>query len=112
MKLHSLDGEFFMPQSHDGAASVFFRSPCADFEFCWQILLLHDKRVVTSARHGCGQAAKDALVIVGDGAGLAVHQVRSPHDAPAKGRSYSLMSQANPENRHFAGKVPDQINAD
>ena len=49
---------------------------------------------------------------MGDGAGLAVHQVRSAHHAAAKGRSDSLMSQANTEDGHFPGEMTDQSDAD
>ena len=74
--------------------------------------LFHDERVIARGRHGRGQAAEDGLVVVGDGAGLAVHQVRSAHDVAAKSRADGLMSQADAENRNFAGEVPDQIDAD
>ncbi len=112
MKLHSFDGELSVAQSHDRAGSIFFRSPGADFQFCRQIFLFHDERVIARSRHGHGQAVEDGFVVVRDRAGLAVHQVRSAHDVAAKSRADSLMSQADAEHRHFAGEVPDQINAD
>ena len=112
MKLHSLDRKLPVAQAHDGAGSIFLRSPGADFQFRRQIFLFHDERVIARGRHGHGQAVKDAFVVVRDGAGLAVHQVRSAHHIAAKSRADGLMSQADAENRHFAGEVPDQIDAD
>ena len=61
---------------------------------------------------GSGQAVKDGFVVVRDGAGLAVHQVRSAHHVAAKGRADGLMSQADAEHRHLAGEVANQIDAD
>lgn len=41
-----------------------------------------------------------------------MHQMRRATDFRAESRADGLMSQANPENRNFAGKMPDQFDAD
>jgi len=112
MKLHSLDRKLSMAQSHDGTGSIFLCGPGANLEFVRQILFLHDQRVIARGRHGTGQAVEDGFVIVRDGAGFAVHEVRCAHDLSAESGADGLMSQADAEDRNFSGEVADQIDAD
>ena len=55
---------------------------------------------------------EDGFVVVGDGAGFAVHQVRGANDLAAKSRADGLMSEADSEDRHLSRKMLDQLNAD
>jgi len=112
MELHAFDGEFLVAEAHDGAGSVFVCGPGADFKFFRQIVLLDDKRVIASGRHGRGQAAEDGFAIVTDCAGFAVHQARGAHHLSAKGSTDGLVSEADAENRNLAREVANEIDAD
>ena len=76
-------------------------SPGAHFKLCRQIFLLHDERMVTSGRHGRGQAMENGLIIVNDCACFAVHQARSAHHVSAKSRADGLMSKADTKNGYL-----------
>src|SRR6202171_876802 len=113
MELHALNRESLMPQAHDDAGSVFVRSPCADFQIAWQILLGDDQRMIAGRGHRRGQAAKDGLAIVLNLTGFAVHQVLRAHHLPAEGSADGLVSEADSEQRHIspARAMADQFNA-
>src|SRR5713101_2359732 len=112
MELHALHREILMSQAHDDAGSVFVRSPCADFQVAWQILLGDDQRVISSRSHRRRQAAEDGLAIVLNLAGFAVHQVLRAHHLAAEGCADRLVSEADSEHGHFAREVADQFDAD
>src|SRR5258708_19190644 len=114
MELHTFNREFLMSQAHDDAGSVFVRSPCANFQIAWQILLGDDQRMVARRSHGRSQAAKDGLAIVLNLTGFAVHQVLRAHHLPAKSCADGLVSEADSEQRHIslAREMADQFNTD
>src|SRR5437899_3274605 len=114
MELHTLNREILMSQAHDDAGSVFVRSPCADFQIAWQILLRDDQRMVARRSHGRSQAAKDGLAIVFNLAGLAMHQVLRAHHLAAKSCADGLVAEADSEQRHIslAREMADQFNTD
>src|SRR5579863_2012839 len=112
MELHSFDGMPPVPKPHDRTRAVFFGRPRADLEFPWQVFLFDNQRVVASSRHGHRKSLKDSPVVMKDGAGLAVHEVRRPNHMTAKCFADRLMSQADTEQRGLAGKVADQFDAD
>jgi hypothetical protein len=107
-----------MPQAHDDAGSVFVRSPCADFQIAWQILLGDDQRMIAGRGHRRRQAAKDGLAIVLNLTGFAVHQVLRANHLAAEGCADRLVSEADSEQRHtspalvLARKMADQFDAD
>src|SRR5208337_3943759 len=68
--------------------------------------------MVACGRHGRWQAVKDCFVIMRDGAGFAVHQVRSADYMTAKGCANCLMSQEHAKNGDLPCEVADQIDAD
>src|SRR5258708_24820783 len=112
MKLPPFDGEIPVPQSHDDAGAVFVRSPCADVQVAWQILLGDDQRVISSRSHRRRQAAEDGLAIMLNLAGLAVHKVLRAHPLAAEGCADRLVSEADSEHGHFAREMADQFDAD
>src|SRR5258708_23013929 len=118
MELHTLNREFLMSQSDDDAGSVFVRSPCADFQIAWQILLGDDQRMVAGCGHRRRQAAKDGLAIVFNLTGFAVHQVLRANHLAAEGCADRLVSEADSEQRHIspalalAREMADQFDAD
>src|SRR2546429_5601493 len=114
MELHTLNREFLMSKAHDDAGSVFVRSPCADFQIAWQILLGDDQRMVAGCSHRRGQTAKDGLAIVFDLTGFAVHQVLRAHYLASEGSADRLVSEADSEQRHvsLAREMADQFDAD
>src|ERR1700675_1370998 len=116
MEMHTLHREFLMPQAHDDAGSVFVRSPCADFQIAWQILLGDDQRMIAGRGHWRREAAKDGLAIMLNLARFAVHQVLRAHPLAAEGCADRLVSEADSEQRHIspalACKMQDQVDAD
>src|SRR5258708_16108784 len=78
MELHAFHREILMPQAHDDARSVFVRSPCADLQIVWQILLGDDQRMVAGRGHRRGQAAKDGFSLAINFTVFAVDQVLQP----------------------------------
>jgi hypothetical protein len=118
MELDTFNREFPVPQAHDDPCSVFVRSPGADFQIAWQILLGDDQRVVAGRGHRRRQAAKDGLAIMLNLTGFAVHQVFRAHHLASEGSADGLVSEADSEQRHItavlavARKVTDQFYAD
>ncbi len=112
MELNSFDGKLSVAQAHDRAGTILFGGPGADFEICRKGFFFHDQRVVASRRHGRGQTGKNRFAVVGDRAGFAVHKMRGANDVAAECRADGLVPEANAENGHFAGEVPNQINTD
>ena len=68
--------------------------------------------MITSSSHGGLKTAEDSLAIMLHFAGFAVHQVWRTHYVASEGRSNRLVSEANAEDWHFAGEIPDQWNRD
>src|ERR1035438_8038887 len=77
VELHALDGQLAMAQRHDGVAGG---SAGGDLEFAGQAVLGDDERVVAGAGHHGRNAAEDGAAVVGDLAGLAVHQPGRAYD--------------------------------
>src|SRR6185437_3689387 len=107
MKLHPFYRELAMPQTHDGACPIALGGVGTYFPIGWEGFLFDNQGVVTRRRHGGRQPAEDGLAVVLHRAGLAMHQVRRTHNLPAKRRADGLMSQADPEHRHFTRKMSD-----
>jgi hypothetical protein len=59
---------------------------------------------------GASKTGEDALAVVLDLAGLAVHQALGADHLAAEGLADGLMAQANSKDGHFAGHVADQRN--
>ena len=117
MELHALDGQAAMTQAHDdGAASlagaVGFRSARGDGEFSGKRIFRDDEGVVAGAGERSGQAGEDALAVVRDGAGFAVHEVLGADDLAAEGLADGLVAEADAEDGDFAGHVPDERHED
>ena len=81
-------------------------------ELRWQGLALDDQRMVARGLKILRQIAKDRLRVVMNLARFAVHDLRRANHSSAEGRANGLMSQADAQNRDFAGKALDQRDAD
>ena len=112
VELDSLNHMLPMAQPHDGSRAILLRGPCADFQICRQILFFHDEGVVAGGRHRHRQPLKNGSVVVHNGAGLAMHDVRCPNDVSPKGLADCLMPQTHTQNRRGSGEVADQFDAD
>ena len=64
-----------------------------------QTLPIDDERVVAGRLQRVGQAGEDALAVVADPRGLAVHELGRGDDAPAVDVADGLVAQADPEHR-------------
>ncbi len=64
------------------------------------------------ATKGFGQAGEEALPVVVDLRGLAVHEVGGRDDLAAEGLPDALVAEADPEERDLAGQLPDGVQAD
>src|SRR5574343_868689 len=103
VELHPLDVELSVAHAHDLAVV----GPGGDLQAGRAALALDGQRVVTVDGELFGQAGEHAFLRGGDDAGLAVHLHLRPHDLAAKGRADTLVSEANAQDRQFAGKVLD-----
>ena len=66
--------------------------------------------MVTHRLKGDGQRMKHTSVIMGHGAGLAMHDPSCPHDLTTKGFTNGLMPQTNPQNRNTTCKGFNSLN--
>ena len=113
VELHAFErrgaaGQAAVAHAHDLAV---FRGR-GDLELGRQRLALDRQRVVADHRDALGQPVVDALPVVRQHAGLAVHlPLRADHPA-AERRADRLMAEAHAEDRPPAGEVPDQVDAD
>ena len=82
------------------------------FECGGQRRLFDDQRMIARAGHGTPDTAKDGAPVVLHLTGLAVHQLRGAHHLAAKGSPDRLMPQAHAQDRHAAGEVLDERDAD
>ena len=73
---------------------------------------LDDQGVVAGAGERRGQAGEDALAVVLDRAGLAVHELLRAHHVATEGLADGLMAQADAKDGRFAGHVTDERNQD
>ena len=112
MKLYSLDWVHAVPQAHDDAPSVMIPASCRDLQLARKSVFFNDQGVIASAGHGGGDALKNRLAIVFDGAGLAMHQVCCPYDPAAESFADRLMPEADAKYRNSAGEVAYDFNAD
>jgi len=112
VELDTFDFKLSMTKAHDRAAPVSLGSPSADFQIRRQTLFFHDERVVPRGRHRHGQPLKDCPIVVDDGAGLAVHQMRRADDFAPERFTNRLMSQADSKDRNLPGDLPNEIDAD
>jgi hypothetical protein len=112
MELDAFDEMLAMAQAHDGAGAIFFGGPGADFEICGEIFFFDNQRVVARSGHGHGQALEDGSVVVHDGAGFAVHEMRGANYVSAEGFADGLMSEADTEYGNLSAEVADERDAD
>src|SRR5437868_6387932 len=112
MKLHALDRIPLVSQSHNHAVAVAIASVRAHFQFTRQRVFLDDEGMVASGLHWRRHIGEDRLAIVFHHAGLAMHQGACPDNFAAERSTDRLVSEANTEERHLAGKMLDQLNAD
>ncbi len=101
VKLHALDGEMAVTHPHDFA--IFGLR--GNFQAGRQAVALDGQRVI--AHHGVrtGQIGEHASAVMGDGAGLAVHDLPRPHDLAAKRGADGLMPQADAQNGQSPGEI-------
>ena len=111
MKLHALNGELLVAQTHNDPRAILIVCPGADLEVRRQIFFPHDQGVITRCRHRRTDPAKNRAAIMLNGARLAMHQRLCPHDLPAKSRADGLVSKAHAKHWYFPGKITDQIDA-
>src|SRR5581483_7839473 len=62
--------------------------------------------------HWGRQIPKDCLAVVGDLAGLAMHEFRRANHLATECGTNRLMSQTHSQQRYLGGESPDQFNAD
>jgi len=109
VELDAFNGQGAMAQAHDdGSIAVVRGGAGGDDEVGGQGLLGDDQRVVAGAGEGRFQALEDALAVMIDRAGLAVHQVRGADHLAAEGLADGLMAEADAEDGDFAGHVTDE----
>ncbi len=108
MELDAFDGQGAMAQAHDDGLAVFASGTGGDFELIRQAFFADDERVIARASEGRRQAGEDALAVVFDGTGFAVHELGGADDLATEGCSDGLMAEADAEDGNFAGHALDQ----
>ena len=103
VKLHAFDVEFSMAHAHNLAIV----GPGGDFQTRRATGPLNRQRVVAVDGELFRQTRKNAFLLGGDDAGLAMHQFLCPNDMAAKGCANALVPQAHPQKRQLACKVLD-----
>ena len=96
VKLHPKDGVFPMCDAHDLAVI----GPRRDFKTIRQRGFFHHQRVISRRLKRSGYVIEDALALMLDHRGFAVHQPGCPDNGPAIGLRDTLMAQTHPENRN------------
>ena len=112
MELHSLNRKLSMAEAHNDASAILIACPGTDFEVARQVAFPDDQGVITSGSKRRVNSPKDGSPVVFHRAGLAVHQSFGADHLPTESLADRLMSEADTEDRNFAGKVADQFDAD
>ena len=115
VELHALDGQRAMAQAHDDGGSSFagavdLGSAGGDGERVRKRIFGDDERVIAGAGERRGQRFEDALAVVGDGAGFAVHELMGTNDLAAEGFADGLVAETDAEDGSLSGHVADERN--
>ena len=106
VELHPLQGRVLTVfQAHDRAVL----QPSRHFQALRQAGSLGDQAVVTGGGEGIGQTREHPAVVVVDGRGFAMHQLRGPHHPAAEGLGQALVAQAHPQNWHAGPQLLDHL---
>ncbi len=108
VELHAVDRMLDVHQAHDQAVL----GGGDGREAGRQRLALDDQRVIAGAGEFVIEAAEDATAVVGDGRGLAVHQVRGADHPAAVGLADRLMAETDAEDRDVGAEPLDRLDAD
>ena len=101
MELHAFDRHGRVANAHQLVAI----GPGGYFELCRKRVALQRERVVARRRERVRQAVVNALAVVVDRAGLAVHEAFRANDRPAERLPDALMTEADAEDRDGAGEA-------
>src|SRR5262245_10409790 len=107
MKLHAMNGEPLVLQSHDCVTGL-----GRNLETIGQCFALDDQGVVARALEAVGHIGENAFAAMRDGRQLAMHQLLRPDDLAAECLSDGLMTEADAQNRRRLGSGPDEVEAD
>ena len=108
MKLHAFDPVFLVPQAHDKSVSRSGRN----LQALGQTLPFYHQGMIARCLESIGKALENGPVIVANLAGLAMHQVRSWDNLPAKSLADGLMTEADSENGLLPFKSLEQLERD
>ena len=95
MKLHADHRQFLVPDGHNFTFAVGGIRPGGNDEVGTKRVGPNNKAVITSRCQRVGKTSKDALAIVVNLVGLAMHQPFGPHDDSTRRLADGLMSQAD-----------------
>src|ERR1700752_3167149 len=108
MKLHALNFQFPMTQSHDNV----IRRSRGHFKTLRQRLLLNNQRMIASPLKTIRQPGEDRLAVVNHFRRLAMHHLRRANYTPAKRLPDRLMTKTNTQQRNLSRKVLDHFQRD
>ena len=108
MELHAPDREALVAQAHDLAFGGFG----SDLEIAGEGGAFDEKRVVTGGGKTLRQTMEKIGVTVQNWRGFAVHQPARAHDPAAEVMTDGLVTQADTEDRLFAGEGADDVERD
>ena len=112
VELDAFDRMTLVTKAHNKVAAARVRAGGGDLQAVGQSVGLDDQGMVTRGGERVGETLKNGPAIVGDLAGLAVHDFRRKPHLAAEGLPEALVAQADAENRQTAGEFADQLQAD
>src|SRR5690349_2224198 len=110
MELHALERRAARTEAH--AHDLVLPRLRRDLERVGHRVGRDDERVVARRDERVLHAGVDALLVVEDLRGLAVHDARRAHDAAAEHLTDALVTEADAEDRNLAGEPMDDIHRD
>ena len=106
MKLHTKNRSADMGEGHDFALAALRGRAQAIGQ------LFDNQRMITTRLHGPGQTGKQAVAIMVNGRGFAMHGFARPPDPAAIGLCQGLMAETHAQYRHIGRAGGQQLKAD
>jgi len=108
VELDAVDWGFLLGDAHDFA----FFGPSGDFEAIGQGLAFDDERVISGGLEGTGFVGEDALALVEDGRGFAVHWTIRADDSAAIDLADGSVAEAHSEDGGGGSNFADEVQRD
>jgi hypothetical protein len=108
VELDAVEGPGFVTDSHD----FVFGGPGGHLEIGGECAGADDEGVIAGGFEGVGEACEDAIAVMEDGGGFAVHQAPVALDGSAPGVANALVAEAYAEGGEFGAEVLEDFVGD